>query len=754
MFNRLLRVSSPTRLALLAALALALAAATSASAQDLVLDVSASSDIASPGETALVTVTVSNEGFDVVDDVAVDVALPNGIAGFREPTSSVRCPFDSGDTSGTQCGPRDTASWFVGDLGPGQSRALALPFRVSSNASFGSTLTVVATSGGQVDQTSIQVDDPLVGVAVVEATGTPAPGDAVVFEVVYGNRSASEADLVVTMPVPAGAAFRSATRGGGEFDGVVEWIVGPVAPGAGGRVAATFDVDGALPPGALIDAVARVRSDDLGLDVSSARAVSVREDGLQVAIASSDLTIRTDPFTGDREASVAVVTVSNAGLDVADDVSVALLLPDGIAGFREPTSAVNCPFDSGDTSGTQCGPRDTAGWFVGDLDPGESRTLALPLRPSDDLGSGRLLNLAASASLSGSAVEVLRFDDDPEVMISVRATERSFDSVTFEVVYGNRTGFEIDLDVAMPVPVGTVFRSATRGGDEFDGVVEWIVGPVAPGAGGRVAATFDVDAALPLGALIDARAEASSFDADRSDARTTVALKAENLEIAIEPTSPSVGPDGTVTFIVTATNDGFETVDDVSVALLLPDGVAGFREPTSAVNCPFDSGDTSDTQCGPRDTAEWFVGDLGPGQSRALPLLLEVDSEDGRILTLHAAASARGIGAMTQSDVFVGEVFATTAESRSDDGFAVRSYPSPFSATATIEINLATPTSVVVEVFDLTGRRVAAIHDGPLPGGRSTLEWIASRAASGLYLYRVRTPSGVRSGTVVKVDPR
>jgi flagellar hook assembly protein FlgD len=52
-----------------------------------------------------------------------------------------------------------------------------------------------------------------------------------------------------------------------------------------------------------------------------------------------------------------------------------------------------------------------------------------------------------------------------------------------------------------------------------------------------------------------------------------------------------------------------------------------------------------------------------------------------------------------------------------------------------------------VEVYDLTGGRVAQIVRGPLPAGRHAIAWDGlksdgSRAAPGVYLVRARHPAG------------
>jgi hypothetical protein len=73
------------------------------------------------------------------------------------------------------------------------------------------------------------------------------------------------------------------------------------------------------------------------------------------------------------------------------------------------------------------------------------------------------------------------------------------------------------------------------------------------------------------------------------------------------------------------------------------------------------------------------------------------------------------------------------------------SYPNPFRSTTTIHYALPRAEHVVVEVFDVTGRRVAVLVDGEVEAGYHTVVWDGrggrGELASGLYLYRLRAGS-------------
>jgi hypothetical protein len=70
-----------------------------------------------------------------------------------------------------------------------------------------------------------------------------------------------------------------------------------------------------------------------------------------------------------------------------------------------------------------------------------------------------------------------------------------------------------------------------------------------------------------------------------------------------------------------------------------------------------------------------------------------------------------------------------------------------FRATAPV------PTRARVDLFDVGGRRVRTLHDGPLPQGETVLTWDGSLdggagAASGVYFAALETPLGRRVARV------
>lgn len=92
------------------------------------------------------------------------------------------------------------------------------------------------------------------------------------------------------------------------------------------------------------------------------------------------------------------------------------------------------------------------------------------------------------------------------------------------------------------------------------------------------------------------------------------------------------------------------------------------------------------------------------------------------------------------------------ASERPDRAALHQNYPNPFNPVTTISYTLAQPAAVTVEIFDMTGRRVARLVDGDRSAGRHQVTWDAAGTGSGVYLLKIRTGDWqeARKMTVVK----
>jgi hypothetical protein len=65
-------------------------------------------------------------------------------------------------------------------------------------------------------------------------------------------------------------------------------------------------------------------------------------------------------------------------------------------------------------------------------------------------------------------------------------------------------------------------------------------------------------------------------------------------------------------------------------------------------------------------------------------------------------------------------------------------YPNPFRSVALIPFSLEQSERVVMEVFDVTGRRVRLLAEGLMPPGRQEIRFHADSLPGGVYIVRLR----------------
>lgn len=80
-------------------------------------------------------------------------------------------------------------------------------------------------------------------------------------------------------------------------------------------------------------------------------------------------------------------------------------------------------------------------------------------------------------------------------------------------------------------------------------------------------------------------------------------------------------------------------------------------------------------------------------------------------------------------------------EKRLSSPVLFQNYPNPFNPTTQIRFWLPTTTDVKIKVYDLLGQKVVVLLDTHKPAGYHTVEFDGRRFSSGLYFYRIDTPT-------------
>jgi len=72
----------------------------------------------------------------------------------------------------------------------------------------------------------------------------------------------------------------------------------------------------------------------------------------------------------------------------------------------------------------------------------------------------------------------------------------------------------------------------------------------------------------------------------------------------------------------------------------------------------------------------------------------------------------------------------------------LKAYPNPFNPRTTLSFTQPEAGQVVLKVYDVTGREMATLVNGPRPAGSQIVDWIAAAFPSGTYLACLESPAG------------
>lgn len=81
--------------------------------------------------------------------------------------------------------------------------------------------------------------------------------------------------------------------------------------------------------------------------------------------------------------------------------------------------------------------------------------------------------------------------------------------------------------------------------------------------------------------------------------------------------------------------------------------------------------------------------------------------------------------------------------------FLEQNYPNPFNPVTMIDFALPETGHVRLAVYDALGREIAVLADGVSEAGRHTVRFVATGLPTGTYLYRLETPHGSLTRTLL-----
>lgn len=153
-------------------------------------------------------------------------------------------------------------------------------------------------------------------------------------------------------------------------------------------------------------------------------------------------------------------------------------------------------------------------------------------------------------------------------------------------------------------------------------------------------------------------------------------------------------------------------------------------------------------------TRLWRVRDANPAGNSHYPVALAIDSSGA--VCIGATTRDPSYDYLTLKYGRDGHTTVAPAGRLPSHMILYPNYPNPFNPATTIAFELGHGGRVMLAVYDLSGRRVATLVDGPVSAGYHTLKWSGRTdtgrpVASGVYLCRLATDGVVRVRAMLRV---
>lgn len=136
-------------------------------------------------------------------------------------------------------------------------------------------------------------------------------------------------------------------------------------------------------------------------------------------------------------------------------------------------------------------------------------------------------------------------------------------------------------------------------------------------------------------------------------------------------------------------------------------------------------------------------GVVSPSSTQTFDLTLNaVDVESGTYQTILQVRSNDPDNSLIEVPISADIEMATSAQATGElpDRVSLsQNYPNPFNPSTRIHFNLSQTADVKLEVFNLTGQKVATLVEETLNAGRHERIFDASGLSSGMYIYRLQT---------------
>jgi len=333
------------------------------------------------GDDFNVDVTVSNPGSVIVQNVFVNLIIPQYVI-------IIPAALPPNATCTGACDAGEMIEWDIGGVEAGRVTTVSVAPAVAQDVPDGEDIQFEVTTS---------------------ADGEPN-------SVVTENTTEGESDLTLTLPGPV--VFLSATDGGTvDQDGVVTWTFTELAAGTSGEVGASVEVNPDIPAGAQLRAAAgasvdgtpvRARATTLGSVGDAAAECQIHEDcpvgdfcanGECTPPLLAEVSVDADPIVEGELFRVSVTVTNPTTTETVNGVEVQVPTPQGLTNLSSARISSGGKCDPGG-----CFAGQNVTWLIGDLAPGESRVVSFnPIAAAGSAGTPISFTASATSTNSKSA---------------------------------------------------------------------------------------------------------------------------------------------------------------------------------------------------------------------------------------------------------------------------------------------------------------------------------------------------------------
>ena len=569
------------------------------------------------GDTVSYLIQVTNNtGSDTATNVAITDVLPTGLTYVNN--TATTGSYNSG-----------SGLWTIGTLASGANALLIVEAQVNVGT-LGSTIVNTATNlvADQSDNNTT-ADDLSESITVTSTdlvttktvnTSNPTEGEDIIYTLTVTNNAGNNATNVSLVDrLPNGVTYKSDDSGAYNATSGI-WTIGNLTAGSSSTINITATVNGGTANTSITNTTSAATADQADpTTVGDILAATINV--VSADLVTSNSVNVTEVNVGDTV--IYTLTATNNGPSTATSITLIDKLPNGVTYVSYNGSG---SYDN--TSGV---------WTIGTLVNGESKVLEISATVNAS-AAGKTVTNTISQEAQAAEVDPTTANDDLVSSFNVisndlvtaltvdKANPNEGDAIAYTLtITNNGPSNATGVSITDNLPIGVTYTShATSEGTYNSGSGVWSVGSIANGNVATLIINATVNTATGGTTITNTTTDAT---ADNSDPDTTnnadsIAITIGNnadivLTNSVDNASPNIGD--TVTFIVTATNNGPTAVQNLIVQNTIPSGL-------TVTSVAPSNGTFTDPN--------WTIGTLATGTTETLTIQATIDAGTaGKTLT-------------------------------------------------------------------------------------------------------------------------